>query len=68
MEQLNRNSIHCDGIENVSDGYLYYTDELMNKVKERFNVSIPKKVHLSEAEKVANMLINDIIKVNMKNT
>ena len=68
MEKTNRMSIYCDGIENVSDGYLYYTDELMNKVKERFNVSIPKKVHLSEAEKVANMLINDIIKVNMKNT
>lgn len=66
MEQVNRKSIYCDGIENVEDGYLVYTDELINKVKNKFNVTIPKKVHLSEAEKVANLLIEGIIKPNIK--
>ena len=64
MEQVNRNSIYCDGIENVLDGYLLYTDELINKVRDRFNVVIPKKVFLSEAEKIAELLINKIIKRN----
>lgn len=62
MEQVNRNSIYCDGIENVEKGYLIYTDELIQKVKERFCVEIPKKVHLSEAEKVAELLIENLIK------
>ena len=66
MEQVNRNSIYCDGIENVADGYLVYTDELIKKVKDRFNVVIPKKVHLSEAEIVANLLIEGIIKPNLE--
>lgn len=61
MEQVNRNSIYCDGIENVTEGCLYYTDELIRKVKERFNVNIPKKVHLSDSEEVANLLISEII-------
>lgn len=61
MEQVNRNSIYCDGIENVIDGYLIYTDELIQKVKDRFNVDIPKKVHLSDSENVANLLIEEII-------
>lgn len=61
MEQVNRNSIYCDGIENVTEGCLYYTDELIRKVKERFNVDIPKKVHLSDSEEVANLLISEII-------
>jgi hypothetical protein len=65
MEQVNRNSIYCDGIENVTDGCLIYTDELIKKVKDRFNVDIPKRVHLSEAERVANLLIEGIIKPNI---
>ena len=66
MEQVNRNSIYLDGIEDVVDGSLLYTDELIQKVKEKFNVKIPKKVHLSEAENVANLLIEEIIKPNVK--
>ena len=65
MEQVNRNSIYCDGIENVKDGCLFYTDELIQKVKNRFNVDIPKRVHLSEAEKVAELLIEKIIRPNL---
>lgn len=62
MGQVNSNSIYCDGIENVADGCLYYTTELVKKVKERFNVDIPKVVHLSEANQVADILIEKIIK------
>jgi hypothetical protein len=66
MEQVNSNSIYCDGIENLEEGFLIYTDELIQKVKEKFNVKIPKKVRLSEAEEVANLLIEEIIKPNVK--
>ncbi len=62
MEQVNRNSIYCDGIENVEDGCLVYTDELIQKVNERFSVLIPKKVKLEEAEIVASLLIDNIVK------
>ena len=61
MHQVNLNSIYCDGIENVTDGCLIYTDELIKKVQDRFNVDIPKRVHLSEAEKVAELLITGVI-------
>lgn len=66
MEQVNRNSIYCDGIENVKDGYLVYTDELIQKVMNTFNINIPKEVHLTEAEQVANLLIAGLIKPNVK--
>ncbi len=66
MERVNIKSIYCDGIENVVDGYLVYTDELVQKVKDKFNLEIPPKVHLSEAERVADLLINGIIKPNNK--
>jgi len=61
MEQVNRNSIWCDGIENVVDGKMVYTDELLKKVKDKFDVTLPKEIHLSEAEKVADLLITGII-------
>lgn len=66
MTQVNRDSIYFDGIENVEDGYLIYTDELCAKVKERFGVDIPKKVALADAEKTAQLLIDKIITPNVK--
>ena len=65
MERVNMTSIYCDGIENIEDGCLVYTDELIQKVKDRFGVDIPKRVHLNEAQKVAEMLIERIIKPNI---
>ena len=65
MAEVNRNSIYCDGIENVENGYLVYTNELIEKVKNRFNVVIPKRVMLAEANIVADLLINSIVKPNM---
>lgn len=65
MEEVNRKSIYCDGIENVMDGCLVYTDELIQKVKDRFGMEIPKRVPLAEAEKVADLLINGIIMPNV---
>lgn len=66
MEQVNRNSIYCDGIENVTEGILIYTNELVKKVKERFDVDIPKEINIENAELVADILIRGIIKPNAK--
>ena len=61
MIAVNRKSIYCDGIENVINGNLVYTDELLSKVTQRFGVKLPKVVALSEADKVAELLIKEII-------
>ena len=66
MELVNRHSIYCDGIENVTEGCLVYTDDLIRKVKKSFGVEIPKYVNLFEAENVANLLIESIIIPNVK--
>lgn len=66
MEQVNRNSIYFDGIENVEEGILVFTDELVLKVKDRFEVDIPQRVDLFEAVKVAELLIEKIIMPNLK--
>ena len=64
MEQVNRKSIYCDGIEKVENGWLIYTNELIQKVENSFNLSLPKRVHISQAEEVAILLIEGIIKQN----
>lgn len=64
-KKVDRASIYLDGIENVENGNLYYTDELIAKVKKVFNVEIPKAVNLKDAEMVANLLIDKIIKPNI---
>ncbi|MCM1170224.1 MAG: hypothetical protein NC324_09855 [Bacteroides sp.] len=66
MRAGNRKSIYKDGIENVTDGTLVYTDELLCKVKSAFGVELPKSVHLDEADEVGDFIIKSIIRPNIK--
>lgn len=61
MVHANMESIYLDGIENVADGCLVYTDELLAKVRKRFNVELPKHVAFADIDAVAEKLINEII-------
>lgn len=66
MISVNRKSIYKDGIENVVDGSLVYTEELIAKVQDRFAVQLPKTVSLDDATAVADLLIERIIKPNIQ--
>ena len=61
MVRANMESFYLDGIENVTDGCLSYTDELVAKVHNRFNVELPKRVAFADIDAVAEKLINKII-------
>lgn len=50
MRKANRESIYCDGVENITDATLVYTDELVAKVKKSFNVDLPKSVKFVDIE------------------
>lgn len=64
MRKANRESIYLDGIENVEDGILTYTDELLDKVKKEFDVDLPMQFSLENSAEVADILINKIIILN----
>ena len=61
MDSANRVSMQLDGIENVDNGKLYYTDALIEKSMTAFDVKLPKCVALEDAEKVAEYIIEEII-------
>lgn len=61
MRAANRNSIYCDGIENISDAILFYTDELVSKVKKSFNVDLPKTVKFENIDETAEFIVKKII-------
>lgn len=64
MQKANCASIYLDGIQSVDDGFLTYTDELLEKVKCEFGVELPKTFPLSSASHIAGLLIENIIKPN----
>lgn len=66
MRRANRESIYKDGIENVENGMLTYTDELIGKVRKEFGVDLPKTVSLIDSGKVAELLIENIITPTLK--
>lgn len=61
MERVNRESMALDGIEDVRDGRLYYTDGLIEKTKKAFGTELPKFVEFEDIEKVAEFIIGEII-------
>lgn len=64
MRKKNRESIYLDGIENVADGVLTYTDELLDKVKKVFGVELVKNVAFDEIDQVAEFIVKEIIERN----
>ncbi len=66
MRDKNRESIYLDGIENVEDGVLYYTDELVEKVQTAFGVTLMKKVAFGEIEAAAQFLITEVIEKQLQ--
>lgn len=61
MKKKNLESINLDGIENVNNGTLYYTDELLRKVKDTFFVELPKAVSFNDIDSTADYIIKNII-------
>lgn len=61
MREANRRSIYLDGIENVENGVLTYTDELIDKVSSVFGCDLTKHVKLCNSSATASFLIKRII-------
>lgn len=61
MRQANRQSLALDGVENIINGNLVYTDQLLEKVWHNFGVQLPKEVGFEEIDQVADKIIQEII-------
>lgn len=61
MNKADRASLALDGVEDVVDGKLIYTDALIEKAKKAFGKELPKEVAYEDIEKVANFIITEII-------
>ncbi len=64
MRRKNRESIYLDGIEDVREGTLFYTDELIQKAENAFGATLPKAVPFDKIEETAGFLIQRIIEPN----
>ena len=67
MNRADRRSIYLDGVEDVRDGSLIYTDELIAKVKKAFGVDLPKTVPFEKIEETAQFIIDEIITPQLEN-
>lgn len=61
MVNANMASIYKDGIENVTEGCLVYTDELLSKVRSCFRVGLSKRVALTDVDTTSKRLVTEII-------
>lgn len=65
MRKKNRESIYLDGIEEINNGTLIYTDELLDKIKGSFGVELVKEVPFNEIDNVSDFIVKEIIEKNI---
>ena len=61
MNKADRASMALDGVEDVVDGKLIYTDALIEKAKKAFGKELPKTVAYDDIDKTAKWIIDEII-------
>lgn len=61
MNKANRASMTLDGVEDVIDGKLIYTDALIEKAKKSFGKELPKEVDYNDIDRIARWIIDEII-------
>lgn len=61
MNTACRASMALDGVEDVIDGKLIYTDDLIKKALNAFDKLLPKTVEFEDIDKVAKWIIDEII-------
>lgn len=61
MNRADRVSMALDGIEDIINGKLIYTDALIEKTKKAFSAELPKEVPFEDIEKTAEYIIEQII-------
>lgn len=61
MNKANRESIALDGVEDVVDGKIIYTDALIKKAIGAFGVKLPKTVTYQDIDDTAKYIIDKII-------
>lgn len=66
MVNSNRESIYLDGVEDIANGFLVYSDELIYKTQKAFNYALPKKVEIVDSNAIADELIENVIKKFIK--
>ncbi len=61
MNQADRASMALDGVEDVVNGRLIYTDALIEKAQKAFGTRLPKTVDFEDIENTARFIIDEII-------
>lgn len=61
MNKADRASMALDGVEDVIDGKLIYTDALIEKAEKAFGKKLPKEVPFDDIDKMARWIIDEII-------
>lgn len=56
METVNRGSLRCDGIEQIDEDGLHFTEEVILKMKKVFDLDYPRTLALSECEEFATKI------------
>jgi hypothetical protein len=62
MERVNQGSLECDGISEINANGIIFTDEVIAKMKEIFNLNYPKKIALHDCERFSVYIADSLMR------
>lgn len=66
FDNINKQSLSLDGIENISNGVVTFTDTVIKKMKEVFDIDYPKTLRIEDAEEFAYKIKDAIMRYEEK--
>lgn len=64
--KINQQSIFCDGIEDISEGEVTFSNKVIRQMKNIFNIEYPKTISLEDLEDFAYEIKNSLINYDKK--
>ena len=62
MTRVNGQSLNCDGIEKTDENGIYFTDEVIGKMKDIFGLDYPRTLALEDCERFAEKIAERLMR------
>lgn len=66
MENVNKGSLACDGVESIDDNGIHFTDIIIKRMKDVFDLEYPKVVSIGDCERFSVRIASVLEKCHQK--
>ena len=62
MQDVNSGSLRCDGIDEIDENGIHFTDDVIKKMRIIFGIEYPRTIALEDCEKFSIQIADKLLK------